>query len=499
LHNRSLVTAIFTCGDGLKKLSNDIDAEVQNNEILVQKIISNEKSKQSIGGVFVNQKTLQNALLNEIVIHGQSDQLKLKSNDMQRNLIDSFHPNVLNSYQKTYFEIVELNEKLKSLISKEHQKDVQTKELNEQISEIDQIYNNGNAPNNNTYLELKENIEKAFSVDELKLTIENVLNNLSGSNNELMQSTISAKILNSINELNKFSSLKKYKELQNVNNQLADISYNLTDIINTLTTLKNEINAPFETIDDLQLKLNLFNKLMAKYGKTVDDVILWQKNAQKEVEKLNNFDNNVNAIKENIAQKNNELKMRAKELENARKNISNDISNKVTDLLAGLGFKNASLKIDIIRNSVFDRYGANTVNFLFSANSGVKLLDLSKTASGGELSRVMLAIETVINDKKNQTYIFDEIDAGIGGKTAFSVAKSLKNLSKNKQIIVITHLPQIAASADKHFVVQKIDDGKNTKSIIKDVFNNDRETEIIRMLGKTSDATLMHAKDLLNK
>ena len=274
-----------------------------------------------------------------------------------------------------------------------------------------------------------------------------------------------------------------------------------------LRKFKDKYDIDPQRLTELDERLDLIKRTEKKYGKGVDEILKYRDKAEEEMKGLEYADEQQEALEAELNAKDNELKAMAGGLSQKRGATAKKMEKMVVSELHELGFQKADFKVDIKKRDAVTASGIDDVEFLFSANPGEPPKPLIKVASGGELSRIMLALKCIeikeaignrLKAKGERTLIFDEVDAGIGGITAQHVGKRLKAISNNYQVLCITHLPQIAAMADNHLKVEKIMGKDAVKVGIEPLTGSKRQDEIARMLsGKITDVSLKHAKELL--
>lgn len=278
----------------------------------------------------------------------------------------------------------------------------------------------------------------------------------------------------------------------------------IEEAIYSLRKLKESYEPDPVTLEKIEERLMLINRLKSKYGKTVRDILEYARNAEKELVTVTISEEELKGKKEKLKELSEKLVLLAEELSLKRKEVSQKIEKDITEELKFLGFSHPQFEIRITERELY-LYGKDDMEFYFSANPGEPAKPISKVASGGELSRLMLALKCVElkrakKDVKSCALIFDEIDAGIGGSIAENVGKRLKELSLHHQVFCVTHLPQIAALADHHLRVEKfVQDGRTLVKI--EVLTEDkRKEEIARMLsGRITESSLFHAEELLRQ
>ncbi len=298
------------------------------------------------------------------------------------------------------------------------------------------------------------------------------------------------------------------KELRNVasyDSQLEDMTKQLEEIDGLLNDFNREISNYMDDLEfdeedfrDTEERLNLVNHLKEKYGKNLEDVLEYAKGLQEKLEKLADYENYMTSLRKEYALSQENLEKACAKLSDIRRKYAKTLKNTLLQALEELNFLAVDFDIAIEEKSI-GALGYDDVEFLISTNPGEGLKPLGQVASGGELSRVMLAIKTVLAEKDAiDTLIFDEIDAGISGKTAWKVSEKLGTLGKAHQVICITHLPQIAAMADTHFVIEKATDGSSTVTAINELDYDNSLKELARMLGSDSltQAALDNAREM---
>ena len=248
-------------------------------------------------------------------------------------------------------------------------------------------------------------------------------------------------------------------------------------------------------------RLNVLNHVKIKYGKTLEDVLAYQEKREMERQKLSDFDAYQEELKKQLQKAKEEMDKLCKKASKVRAQAAKALEKKLKQALIDLNFAHVDFQVKVLSGDAWQGAGGwDDVEFLISTNQGEEVRPLSMVASGGELSRIMLGLKTVLADKDGVgTLIFDEIDAGISGRTAWKVSEKLGVLSKRRQVICITHLPQIAAMADHHFYIEKKVTGGVTKTSISPLEEKERVSEIARMLGgeEISRAALQNAEELM--
>jgi DNA repair protein RecN (Recombination protein N) len=281
--------------------------------------------------------------------------------------------------------------------------------------------------------------------------------------------------------------------------RLAEASYQLTDLTADLARYLDSLESEPGRLEQIAERRAQLATLTRKYGTTCDEVLQWAAESAVRLTELEQSDERIDTLEQRVADVGVELIELAAQIGAARREAAATFGNLVIDELAALAMPHARLSFEIA-SAELGPSGADRVELLFAANPGSELRSLGRVASGGELSRVRLALEVVLAaDHEAGTLVFDEVDAGVGGKVAVEVGRRLARLSQHSQVVVVTHLAQVAAFADRHYVVVKADDGQVTTSGVVQVAEKDRAVELARMMAglDTTKSALAHAGELV--
>ena len=300
-----------------------------------------------------------------------------------------------------------------------------------------------------------------------------------------------------LRKLSKASSLDPkleaiYEDLRLAEEQVGDIAARLSDYLSEITGTEAELNEVGERLD-------VINRLKSKYGRTIEAILTYAEEAERTIAKLSDFDGYVAALTEKVKESEQALRTEAAKLTAIRKKAADELSAKVRASLSELNFLNSEFTVEFRELEEPGETGAEEAEFMISANPGEPLRPLAKIASGGELSRVMLALKTASSGKDEiETVFFDEIDAGISGRTAQKVAEKLATIAQTKQVICITHLPQIAAMADCHFEISKSAENGKTRTTLQKLTEDEVPRELARMLGgaEITDSVMANAREM---
>ncbi len=292
--------------------------------------------------------------------------------------------------------------------------------------------------------------------------------------------------------------------------RVEEISYLLEDVSSDLRRLSDNVIFDKERLELIEERIDTINKLKRKYGETIEEILEYQGKTQEQLDTLLSAEGKVNEILEKLGKYNSKLKEICRKLNAVREKTAKLLAQRVSEELESLEMSNTKFKADIVFNDEkdengyykFTSEGLDSVEFLISANPGEPMKSLAKIASGGELSRIMLAVKTILADAdKIPTLIFDEIDTGISGKAAKSVALKLQTISDKHQVICVTHHAQIAAAADNNLYISKAYSDNTTRTSVKKLNNDEKIKEVARLLDGDSESeiTAVHAKELIAK
>jgi DNA repair protein RecN (Recombination protein N) len=468
------------------------------NELLIQRKISAQGAgKGYMNGILVPIKKLKEISGELVDIYGQNDHVFLLNLNYQLNYLDEYA-----SASSTKKEVSLRAKELKKLIREKKDLEAQEREreqrldfLDFQIKEIEKAkLRPGEEEELHKDRKILKNAEKIDSLIEKALNI--------SYNQENSISALLAQLQNMVSDLSDFDNT--FKETENAINQF---SITIGEFSDFLIKFKERQSAAPEKLEDLEERLSQIEKLKRKYGSSIDETLSYLGNAKKEYQKLSTSQEKLAELDTEIETKFKGYKTYAAKLSSLRIKNASKLEKQVEKEISILGMKKArfKIKIDISPLSpntmeTVKENGTEDVEFLISPNPGEELRPLRKIASGGELSRVMLALKTLGKEtKKFKTLIFDEIDSGIGGKTAEFVAQKLKKLSTQHQIICITHLPQIASFASYHYKIDKKVNLERTYTTVKKLSFEERVREIARLLAgsRITETTLKNAREML--
>ena len=497
---RAIVTGKFAVPKDLAAQIIDAGGEVEEESVVISRTVSTAgKSRVLVGGVVSSAAAVSSFASSLVEIHAQSSSSKLTKPGVARELLDRFAGVDLTAYQQTFDQYQQMLRRINDLKEQLSQADRQIAELSELADEFAKLN-----PKSGELVEIEDEIAKLGSVEVLNQAVSAALNLF--ENEDLSAVNMLQQIRKSLDQVN-----GKDKQLDAITERYTESLLNLQDISSDLTSYLSQLEADPNRFEKLQDRKASLNSLLKRYGKGSDkeaafeQLLIDGKSAKERIADLSGGDQRVAELQKEADSLFKQLQEQGLALSKLRKVNGEKLSSQVTDEVRSLSMPNASFVIeqtigDVKNSKSFTSNGIDEISILFTAHSGGTALALNKVASGGELSRVMLALEVVIAEAEPiGTYIFDEVDAGVGGKAAVEVGRRLSKLSKSAQVIVITHLAQVAAWADNHLVVKKSENGLVTQSDVIEVSANERKIEIARMLSGQEDSQTAqeHAGELL--
>ena len=296
------------------------------------------------------------------------------------------------------------------------------------------------------------------------------------------------------------SSVSSYdSELESLETQLAEVENLLSDFNHELSNYISSMEFDEEVYVTTQKRLDEINHLKSKFGDSIDAILQALQEKSERIAVLNDYDNYLNQLSINVDKKEKELEKLSEEVSNIRQKTAKELTKLITEALKDLNFLDVSFTMHFERTAGYSANGVDDAEFMISTNPGEPVKPLGKVASGGELSRIMLAIKTIMAKNDHiESLIFDEIDTGISGRTAQMVSEKMNELGRNHQIICITHLPQIAAMADSHYLIMKKVEDQTTVSKICKLNRDESINELARMLGgvEITDTVLKSAREM---
>lgn len=477
------------CASKLKQM--DIFME-EGNIITVSRKISESRSVSKINGETVNVNVLKKVMGMLVDIHGQHEHQSLLYVSNHLNILDKYAKkemaDILRGLSAEYGNYTELKSRLSSYNIDEAQR---MREIEFSMYEVNEIENANLIPGEDE--ELEEQYKKLSNSENIVETLSSVYG-LIGYDSMQSAGELISKATQEISSISNFDEkINGFKEtLFDIDSVCRDLSAEISDYTGELEYDPREVSRIGERLDTI-------NHLKLKYGKTIDDILQYQDKKQSYLDELNNYSEKIDQIKGLITESREKLQVLSERASKMRKTAAKELENSITDALKDLNFLSVDFKINITKKDKITDKGFDNVEFMISTNPGEPERPLAKVASGGELSRIMLAIKSLLaGEDEIETLIFDEIDTGISGKTASMVAEKLAKISANHQVICISHLSQIAAMADSHYLIKKDMEDNSTATNIVKLTREESIKEIVRINGDgtMTDAAVAHAIEM---
>lgn len=481
------VSGTFSIGSSeVLSWCNDHEIEVEDNTLVLRRIIrSNGRSTYSVNGTALNRSEGEELGMLLVDVSSQHAHQSLMKNDVLRKVLDEASSSLeaLDSYRASYTELMETENKLK-----------QTKELMERSSEEADYMKYCLSELENADLKVGEEEELKEKLS-LQASSEYIAENLSSAQDELKsaQSSLSEALSYIRKAEKKDPSLLQYSErLESQSIETEDIFESIRDYLSSMSFSETEIEM-------MNQRISLIQRMKRRFGGSVEAAIEQRENFREKLELISDSSDVISSLEKKMDKLSKEVEDKAQKLTSLRKKGATAFSKHIEEKLHRLGMEASVFTISVTPLSSPGPYGKDKIEYLISANKGEKTSLIQETSSGGELSRLMLAMKTSMEGSGSvDTMLFDEVDAGIGGRVATCVAKELRQLSQSKQVITITHLSQIASKADRHYKVYKYEENGRTISHIKLLDGEERVRELARILsGDESEISLEHARKML--
>jgi len=501
---RLVASGRFAVTKEIANSASEKGAELDGDElILTRNVNSDGKSKAIAGGISIPAGTLAELAVELIEIHGQAANLQITKSSKQRDLLDRYSGvglgKVLASYQVELANYQTLKTRISTLKNAASKRDAEIAELTEFTNSFTKL-----KPKSSELAQIDVEISKLSSVEEFRVAIATAIGVVEDEESGTLTSLgIARKALEVVRG--------KDPEIESVFSNLSDAFFLLGDANSTLNSYLASLEADPDRLSTLQERKAALNSWLKKYATASDDLdtlILKGESSKSAMADLTGGDALIAELEMELVGVKKSLLANAKKLSVARSESALNMAAAVSEEIHALSMPHTNLIVQVahpdyagaLKESDFTTTGCDEVTFLLQAHKDGPLVPIAKGASGGEMSRVMLGLEVVLAKVQPVgTYIFDEVDAGVGGKAAIEVGRRLALLAKDAQVIVVTHLPQVAAWADSHFVVKKSSDGSIVASGVNKLAEPERINEIARMLAGLEDSASAqeHAAELL--
>ncbi len=495
---RATVELVLRVPDEQRHLVEEYGIEMEDDLLIIRRVIEGKKRRSRIyaNDTLVVARTINEIARNIIEIQGQYDTYRLFDEDYHMELIDRFaksrvftdeyqtsvidkfarNQDLLEEYRSLYRKWMELRRNLEELVESEQKYIQELDYLRYQLEELEKA-----GLREGEEEELSRKLEYLSRMEQIRSVLDAIRNLYEGEDSPYDAISAVLRDMEELTSMEEFSHI--YDRLSAVRDELKDIALSLP-----------EMEEPQESLDEIQERLFFLNRLKRKYGKSISELIQYMERLRDRIEQLESAPINRERLEKELREVRNRLQELADVISERRKKAAVKFEEMVMEHLKDLALEEAVFRVNFVETEL-SPWGKEKVSFLFSSSRKFPPRPLKKVASGGELSRLALAIKLIMAGQESPSVlIFDEIDTGIGGETAIKVGQKLKELSKYYQLIVITHLPQIASFADRHFVVRK----SRSITSIDEVAGEERVREIARMLsGVVSDDSMRAARGLL--
>lgn len=473
----ALVELVFSVeSEAQKSALKELDILVEDDCVILSRKITNGRGVAKINGESVPISKIREAASILIDIHGQHEHQSLLHKKKHLEILDEFAKEALEDkkelLKEAYLIYKELLDELKAEDVEEEERLREVSFLEYEIKEISEAALQENED------ELVENEYKRFLNGKKIMEALQLAYQFTGNGGE-NASDLTSRALKELSAASAYD--EKVKELES---QMAEIDSLINDFNREIADYIDATEFDDETFFELEKRLDTINHLKNKYGKTISNILKALEEKEQRLAKLQDYDAYLSRLKGKVTEAEQKLRLISLEISKIRKKYAKDLVKEVKQALQDLNFLDVQFEMEFVEMANYTANGLDEAEFLISTNPGEPLRPLGKVASGGELSRIMLAIKTILADNDDiETLIFDEIDTGISGRTAQMVSQKMNTLGRNHQVICITHLPQIAAMADAHYLIEKSVENSTTVSKIRLLKEDESIDELCRMLG----------------
>lgn len=488
--SKAFVSAKFDDVAGLEKLFSEYGVPDEGNGSI---FLSRELSVEGKSVARVNSRPVPASVLKEfgkrlITIHGQQDNGTLLDTSTHLSFLDAYAKNSseINEYRTAYRNFRSIKKEIDKLTLDDDEKARRVDTLTYQINEIEAAE------------PVEGEDEDLADRKKVLLGAEKIIESLSAartilSDGEYNVSEMFSQAVTNLESISEFSD-----ELEDFTSRSENVLAEIDSLADDVRTLADRFDFNPRELDEIEDRLGVINSLKRKYGRTIGEINSYLADAKAKLAQIEYSDEAILKLDAELAKAHDELVAKAKVLTDSRKKAAEEISREVTKELSELEMPKVRMQVRTDKKKYsFD--GADDVEFLISTNVGENVKPLSAVASGGELSRIMLALRKILSSSaQNETLIFDEIDTGVSGKASVRIAQKMKQMSKTAQVITVTHLAQIAAYADEHLKIEKKDDGQRTFTTVTELDEKGRIEELARLLGgDIASSAVATAKDML--
>ncbi len=467
---------------------------LEGGEVMIQREIhADGKNVCRVNGVSVTVSILRGLGQQLIQIHGQHDSAQLFDEANHLSMLDAFadHQTLIGSYQDAFREMDEIRRRIRSLQMDEAEKARRMETLSYQIQEIARADLKIGEDD-----ELEEKRRIMRSGEKLMTALAQASAALYGWDDSEGANALVSSAKQALATVAGVSG-----ELEEAFRQVEELSYSVLDAAERVRDLRDSFDFSPGELETVESRLDVIHRLRRKYGTTCEDILNYKDSCQKELDRIQMADDTIALLQTEFRKKAKTAKSLAAELTEARKKAAEEFSGRIISELRQLDMPKVQFQVEISPLAHLDLTGADACRFMMSANVGEELRQMNRVASGGELARIMLAMKNVLSEKDHiPTMIFDEVDTGVSGRAAQKVAEKLHSVARGKQVLCVTHLPQIAAMADTHFLISKAEQQGRTYTSVIPLSLEGRKEEIARLIGgaRITENTMKSAEEMLN-
>ena len=489
--NKASVRAVFTDVPEFPWFA-DNGVEYDPETIIQREVYLDGKNVCRVNGTLVTVSILRKLGIQLINIHGQHDSASLFDENNHLQFLDAFAENqpLMDAYAEKYHAVAKLRREIDRLQMDESEKLRRMETLRYQINEISKA--NLQAGEDEALEQRRKVLQNA---EKLSDGIHTAVDCLYGGDDTDGAASLLAEAERELARLVRYTDA--YNELHD---KIADLMYQVQDVAEELRDARDDLSYSADELEQIESRLDVIHRLRRKYGATCTDILQYLDEAQKELDEIEFADDHVERLKLKCQKAEKEAWEAAKELRKHRMEAANELSARILTELAQLDMPKVQFSCNFTETELTP-IGADTVAFYMSANAGEALKPMSKVASGGELARIMLAMKNVLAEQDQvATLIFDEVDTGVSGRAAQKVAEKLRSVAKTKQVLCVTHLPQLAALANTHLLIAKEERQGRTYTSVTPLDLEGRKRELARIIGGTNitETTLKSAEEMLN-
>ncbi len=492
--NRAFISAVFH-GVPDYPWFQENSVPIDGGEVLIQReIFADGRNVCRVNGIPVTVSILRGLGQQLIQIHGQHDSAQLFDEANHLSMLDAFadHDPLMERYRNAYLDMDALRKRIRSLQMDEAEKARRVENLTFQIQEIDRAELKVGEDQ-----ELEEKRKLMRSGEKLMNALNEAAGALYGGEDADGAVSLVSQAQHALGLVADVSDA-----IDAAYSQVTELGYNIVDAAERVRDLRDSFDFSPGELEKVESRLDVIHRLRRKYGATCEDILNYQKKCKKELDEIQMADDTIAQLQAQFRVKAKAAKALAAELSESRRQAAKQFEERLISELRQLDMPRVQFVCQLEPLRHLEESGGDSCRFMMSANIGEELRQMNRVASGGELARIMLAMKNVLSEKDHiPTMIFDEVDTGVSGRAAQKVAEKLHSVSQGKQVLVVTHLPQIAAMADTHFLISKAEKDGRTYTSVTPLTLEGRKEEIARLIGgaKITDNTLKSAEEMLHR